>query len=174
MTIYLQTLSRADLHALAASGIPVSLRGAVVDGALPPAFVATRSLEQLNAGADPYWCSTFLIVRESDQAIVGACGFKNEPAGSCVEIGYGVAPACRKQGIATAAVSAMLRVAFGSSEIDAVLAQVNPDNTGSTRVVSTLGFGAHGTVIDEDGEPLVQWLMRRSSVAGCDPALPGR
>ena len=174
MTIYLQTLSRADLHALAASGIPVSLRGAVVDGALPPAFVATRSLEQLNAGADPYWCSTFLIVRESDQAIVGACGFKNEPAGSCVEIGYGVAPACRKQGIATAAVSALLRTAFESSDVDGVLAQVNPENSGSTRLVRALGFEARATVVDDDGEPLVQWFMRRLSTGGGDPALPGR
>ena len=174
MTIYLHTLSPRDLRSLAVGSLPAALPGMAVDGALPPAFVAERALRQLDAGKNPYWCSTFLIVRQSDDAIVGACGFKNEPVQGCVEIGYGVAPACRKQGMATAAVSALLHAAFASSEVDGVLAQVNPDNIGSTSVVRVLGFKAHGTVVDGEGELLVQWLMRRSSVDGCDPAVTAR
>lgn len=174
MTIYLHPLSPRDLRALAAASFPAALPGPAVDGALPPAFVAERALGQLDAGKNPYWCSTFLIVRQSDDGIVGACGFKDEPVNGCVEIGYGVAPACRGQGVATAAVSALLRTAFASRDVDDVLAQVNPDNIGSTRVVRALGFEARGTVIDDEGEPLVQWLMRRSSVDGSDPAAPGR
>lgn len=174
MKIYLLTLSPADLRALAASAVPPALPGDVVGGALPPAFVAERALRQLASGANPYWCSTFLIVRQGDDAIVGACGFKNEPVQGCVEIGYGVAPPCRKQGIATAAVSALLRTAFESSDVDGVLAQVNPENSGSTRLVRALGFEARATVVDDDGEPLVQWFMRRPSTGGGDPALPGR
>ena len=159
----LHPLSAANLHALAASRIPPGLPGAVADGALPPAFVAERSLRQLQAGADPYWCSTFLIIRDSDQAVIGACGFKDEPADGCVEIGYGVAPECRKQGMATAAIRELVRLAFAAGDLDAVLAQVNSDNIGSTRAVQALGFAARETIIDDDGEPLVQWLMRRSS-----------
>lgn len=174
MTISLYSLSPAELRALAAGAVPVALPGTLADGALPPAFVAKRSLQQLEAGADPHWCSTFLIVRQPDSAIVGACGFKNEPANGCVEIGYGVAPSWRKQGIATAAVSALLRTAFASSEVDRVLAQVNPENVASTRVVHALGFEASGTVIDDEGEPLTQWFMRQPSIAGCAPALPER
>lgn len=160
MTIHLHSLSPADLRALAAGAFPASLPGNVADGALPPAFVAERSLDQLRAGKSPFWCSTYLIVREADAAIVGACGFKDEPAEGCVEIGYGVAPACRKQGIATQAVAELVRVAFASGEADAVLAQVNPDNVGSTRTVQSLGFAALDTVIDDDGEPLVKWIRR--------------
>lgn len=161
MTIYLHTLSRADLRALAASGIPAALPGKVADGALPPAFVAKRSLQQLEAGADPRWCSTFLIVRRCDSTIVGACGFKDAPADGGVEIGYGVAPACRKQGIATAAVAELVAIAFRSAEVHAVLAQINPGNVSSTRVARSLGFDAGPTVVDEDGEPLVHWVRRR-------------
>lgn len=163
MKINLYQLSPADLRVLAASAIPAALPGAVADGALPPSFVAERSLRQLEAGMNPDWCRSFLIVRDKDSTVVGACGFKSEPANGCVEIGYGVAPSCRKQGIATAAVSELVRLAFASSEANAVLAQVNADNVGSTRVVQSLGFDAHGTVIDDDGEPLVQWLRRRPS-----------
>lgn len=161
MTIYLHPLSPADLRALAAGAVPASLPGNVAEGALPPAFVAQRSLQQLHSGKHPFWCSTYLIIRHADAAIVGACGFKDEPAEGCVEIGYGVAPACRKQGIATEAVAELVRVAFASGEVDAVLAQVNPANVGSARIVQSLGFEAHDTVIDDDGEPLVKWIRRR-------------
>ncbi|MCC6072689.1 GNAT family N-acetyltransferase [Massilia sp. GCM10020059] len=119
-------------------------------------------MRQLHKGAHPDWCSTFLIIRVSDSAVVGACGFKDEPADGCVEIGYGVAPACRKQGMASAAISELVRLAFASGQVDAVLAQVNADNVGSTRAVQSLGFTAHDTLIDDDGEPLVQWSVRRS------------
>lgn len=160
-TIYLYTLSPADLRALAAGAIPAALPGKVADGALPPAFVAERSLRQLDAGRSVAWCCTYLIVRDADSTVVGACGFKDEPADGCVEIGYGVAAECRKQGIAGAAVSKLVRIAFGRAGVHAVLAQINPDNVGSTRVVQSRGFEAGRTVIDDDGEPLVQWIRQR-------------
>ena len=40
----------------------------------------------------------------------------------------------------------------------AVLAQVNPDNLASTRVVQKLGFTARGRQLDHEGEMLVQWV----------------
>lgn len=165
MTIYLYPLCAADLRALAAGAIPAALPGNVADGALPPAFVAERSLRQLDGGKNPTWCSTYLIVRNSDATVVGACGFKDEPAEGRVEIGYGVAPECRKQGIAKSAVSELVRAAFACTDVDTVLAQVNPDNVSSTRVVQSLRFEANGTIIDDDGEALVQWLTRRPRAA---------
>jgi ribosomal-protein-alanine N-acetyltransferase len=161
MTIYLYPLSPADLRALAAGAVPASLPGNVADGALPPPFVAERSLRQLDEGKDAAWCSTFLILRDADSTVVGACGFKDEPADGCVEIGYGVAEECRKQGIATAAVSELVRIAFDHVAVRGVLAQINPDNVSSTRVVQALGFEADDTVVDDDGEPLVQWFRQR-------------
>ncbi|NML62126.1 GNAT family N-acetyltransferase [Massilia sp. RP-1-19] len=173
MTISLYSLSPADLRALAAGAIPAALPGKLADGALPPAFVAARSLRQLDTGKSADWCGTFLIVRDADSSIVGACGFKDQPADGCVEIGYGVAASCRKRGIATAAVSELVRIAFASLDVVTVLAQINPDNAGSARVVQSLGFEAGGTVIDDDGEPLMQWIRRPSSTARYDPVPVG-
>ena len=39
-----------------------------------------------------------------DHKIVGSCGFKGEPVAGRVDVGYGIAPACRGQGTAAAAV----------------------------------------------------------------------
>ncbi len=65
------------------------------------------------------------------------------------------------RGIGSAAVATLLKLAFANSDIRHVLAQVNPDNFPSTRVVEKVGFKAYGTIIDKDLEVLVQWLAER-------------
>lgn len=161
MTIQLYSLSAAELRILADAGVPDSIAERVAEGALTPPFVAARALAQLAAGKPARWCATFLLVRRADQAIVGGCGFKDAPQDGRIEIGYAVAPGCRLQGIATAAVDALAQLAFDSGEVHEVLAQINPDNVASARVAAKLAFAPCGTIIDEDGEPLVQWLLRK-------------
>lgn len=102
-------------------------------------------------------------MRRADGAVVGGCGFKDAPHDGRVEIGYAVAPSCRQQGIATAAVRELVRLAFASGEVHEVLAQINPQNAASARVAHKLAFDACGTVIDNDDEPLVQWLLRNKN-----------
>lgn len=161
MTVTLQPLTVAELHILADSGTPESVASRAAEGALPPPFVAARSLAQLAEGKPLAWCSTFFIVRNADRRIVGGCGFKDAPNGGRVEIGYGVSPDCRNQGIATAAVSELLRLAFASDEVEEVLAQVALTNVASIRVVQKLGFSDHGMKVDKNDELVVQWTLRK-------------
>lgn len=164
MPIELYPLSSAELHTLADDGIPGHLAARIADGALPPPFVAARALRMLADGKPAHWCSTFLLVRRTDGAVVGGCGFKDAPRQGRVEIGYAVAPGCRRQGIATAAVRELVRYAFASEAVSEVLAQINPANVASARVAHKLAFDACGTAIDEDDEPLVQWLLHKTTI----------
>jgi [ribosomal protein S5]-alanine N-acetyltransferase len=155
----LQPLTVQQLCHLAESRIPPELESRAAKGALPPAFVAARSLAQLAEGKSEFWCSTFLIVRDTDNQVVGGCGFKNEPKAGRVEIGYGVSAECRRQGAASAAVRALLKLAFPNG-VTEVLAEILPLNTASAAVVEKLGFKSAGTRVAEDNETLIQWLAK--------------
>lgn len=161
MSVTLQPIPRSELQVLADSGLPDSVAARLAEAALPPRFVAQRSLAQLREGKDSYWCSTFYIVRDSDNLVVGGCGFKDAPSGGRVEIGYGVSPLCRNRGIATHAVRELLRLAFATDDVSEVLARINPANTPSSRVVQKLDFVKGPVIPDEDGEMVVQWAFRR-------------
>ena len=104
------------------------------------------------------WCTTYFMVQHPQNLVVSACGFKGHPVTGRVEIGYGVSPALRGQGHASAAVQTLLAIAFSSDRVNEVLAQVGTKNPASTRVVAKLGFTASGTRVDEDDEILVQWI----------------
>jgi RimJ/RimL family protein N-acetyltransferase len=128
--------------------------------ALPPTRVPQRTLSQLAAGKSPSWCCLFYMVHQGTGEVLGTCGFKDEPRNGKVEVGYGVAPEHRGNGYATAALAQMVSLASGLDRSVVVLAQVNPANLASTRVVQKLGFVPSATVVDEDDETLVQWLSR--------------
>ena len=160
MTLFtLLRLSVPELQDLAEARVPMAWPPPVEPDALPPPHVVTRCLQQLADGQPALWCLGFVVLRAADRHIVGACGFKTTLHGGRVEIGYGIAPAHRRQGAASAAVRQLLALAFAGGARE-VLAEVNPDNIASTQVVQRLGFVAHGTRVDEDGETLRQWLAR--------------
>lgn len=154
----LEQLSAQDLVWLAQDRLPPRLADRARAQALPPAFVAIRSLAQLHAGQSALWCLGFCMVADWDDRIVGSCGFKGAPVQGRVEIGYGVSPQARQQGHASRAVADLITIAAGSLQVRTVLAQVNPDNLASTRVVQKLGFTACGRQLDHEGEMLVQWV----------------
>ena len=139
----------------AASGVTDT---AAVGALSPPAFVAERALRRIAEGQSEVWCSTRLIVRDSDNLIVGGCGFKGEPRDGRVEINYGVAPGTRRQGAATEAVSALLHFAFSNGAIE-VLAEIAIENRASARTVEKLGFKSVATRVAEDGVTVVQWVL---------------
>jgi [ribosomal protein S5]-alanine N-acetyltransferase len=158
----LQPLTRQQLCDLAESRTPPEFESRATEGALPPAFVASRSLAQLAEGKSEFWCSTFLIVRDADSQVVGGCGFKNEPKAGRVEIGYGVSEACRREGAASAAVRILLKLAFSNGATE-VLAEILPLNAASVAVVEKLGFKNTGVRVTEDNETLNQWLAKRDA-----------
>ncbi|KUM03225.1 GNAT family N-acetyltransferase [Chromobacterium subtsugae] len=157
MHIVLETIPPDELADIEKSATPRRLAGRVAEQALPPPEVAARAREHLQAGQRPYWCLPFYML-DGEGRVVGACGFKGEPRAGRVEIGYAVAPACRRQGAAAAAVRLLLQRARDSGEVAEVLAQVNPENQPSLAVVGKLGFLRGGVLVDEDDEPLLQWV----------------
>ncbi|MCY0386768.1 GNAT family N-acetyltransferase [Robbsia sp. Bb-Pol-6] len=164
MTFTLHAIPPDALRALAVSARPCGLAWHIAADALPPPFVALRALAMLRPGDAGSAASTFYIVRDSDQLVVGSCGFKHAPVAGRVEIGYGISVACRNQGAATAAVGELLRLAFDRDGVVEVLAQIHPGNDASARVVHKLAF-ERGGIVDHGDEPLVQWLARRRSSA---------
>jgi RimJ/RimL family protein N-acetyltransferase len=159
--ITLVALSTDQLCTLANGAVPADFASRVEPGALPPAFVAARTLAQREAAALPAWFGSYLMMRSTDQRIVGGCGFKFPPSGGQVEIGYAVAPSARRQGIASAAVAQLLDLAFDGAEIDTVLAHVNPDNVASSGVLAGLGFAPGLAELDTDREMIIPWRRSR-------------
>ena len=90
MTFSLLQLSKLALEALAASRVPDGLENRAAPDSMPPAFVASRSLKLAAAGHPVPWSTTFLIVNDEDNKVVGGCGFKTAPNNGRVEVGYGV------------------------------------------------------------------------------------
>ena len=159
MTFSLLQLSKIELEALAASRVPEGLEVRAEPDSMPPAFVASRSLEFAAAGHPAPWSTTFLIVNNEDTRIVGGCGFKTVPMNGRVEVGYGVSAAGQGRGAATAALNLLVRSAFEAGATE-VLAEVAPTNHASTRVVQKAGFVQVGDRVDNENEYVIQWAKR--------------
>ena len=162
MPFSLFQLTDSELQELAASKNPPHLNERAERDALPPAFVAARSLRLRAEGHPLPWSTSFLIVSDVDQRIVGACGFKTAPKDGRVEVGYGVAAAARSQGAATEALNLLVTKAFEAGA-KTVLAEVAPDNHASTKVVEKSGFVQIGAQHDTSGEYIIQWLRSREA-----------
>ena len=160
-TIHLVAATPDDLQRLARGEALAWAHGPVLPDAVTPPFVAERALQQAVQGVPEAWCRPFHVVRRQDQALVGGCGFKQAPQAGWVEVGYGIAPACRRQGFARQAVQALLQRAFAAPEVQGVWAAIHPDNEPSTRVVQALGFTPEGRFVDASGETLVRWVHPR-------------
>jgi RimJ/RimL family protein N-acetyltransferase len=81
----------------------------------------------------------YRITRLSDGKAVGGIGFKGQPDGGCVEIGYGLAPSARGRGYAAEAVVALLSVAADHG-VSRVIADTTLDNIASQRTLIRAGF----------------------------------
>lgn len=120
---------------------------AVVDGAdlgdLPrvadwPHADTADALRPLAEHPDDTGPGTFLVLHQG--LVVGDCGWFGPPddAGE-VEIGYGLAPSARGQGLGTAAVQALLAWVREQGARH-VRAEVLPGNEPSLRLLARLGF----------------------------------
>lgn len=80
--------------------------------------------------------------------IVGSVCLKHPPDDEgAVEVGYGIAPSHRGRGLATAAVSAIIPIAYAAGA-RAVTADTEPDNTASIAVLERVGFTRHSVADD--------------------------
>lgn len=89
----------------------------------------------------------YRVTRLADGLAVGGIGFKGQPEGGCVEIGYGLAPSARGHGYAAEAVVALLALAAHHG-LSRVSANTTLDNMASQQTLMRSGFRLMGT----DGE----------------------
>jgi RimJ/RimL family protein N-acetyltransferase len=81
----------------------------------------------------------YRITRLSDGQAIGGIGFKGQPDGGSVEIGYGLVPSARGDGFAAEAVTALLTVA-AENGLSKVIADTALDNIPSERTLIKAGF----------------------------------
>jgi RimJ/RimL family protein N-acetyltransferase len=81
----------------------------------------------------------YRITRRADGQAVGGIGFKGQPAGGVVEIGYGLVPSARGHGFAAEAVVAVLGVA-AEQRVARVIADTTIDNIASQQTLVRAGF----------------------------------
>jgi RimJ/RimL family protein N-acetyltransferase len=92
----------------------------------------------------------WLLLLRSENVVVGDLGWKGTPSSDGeVEIGYGLAAAYRGQGLATHAVGALVDWLRAQPTVLRVVAQTDPNNIASQRVLERLGFLVTGE--DRDG-----------------------
>jgi len=98
-----------------------------------------------DAGSAPY----LLHVVLEDGRVVARIGCHEGPRDGVVEIGYGVAPTHRRQGLATAMVSQFLDW-LALHGVSTVRASVSPGNTASRALLDRFGFVEVGSHMDEE------------------------
>ncbi len=86
----------------------------------------------------------YRLTRLSDGQAIGGVGFKGQPEGGCVEIGYGLVPSARGHGYAAEAVKALLPLAADHG-VSKVIAETTPDNVASQRTLIRAGFSRVST-----------------------------
>lgn len=98
---------------------------------------------------------TYQIVRREDGCVVGDAGFMGPPDETgAVHVGCAIAPAARRRGYATEALSALLAWAGRQSGLTCVLADTTRSDVAAQRLLERVGLHRVG----EDGELL--YFMR--------------
>jgi RimJ/RimL family protein N-acetyltransferase len=120
-------------------------------------FIANgKRMEEEGTGA------RFAIERAADGALLGQCGlFRWNPTFRSAAVGYCLDEAGWGQGLATEAIDAVLRWAFGTLDLNRVQAEVDTRNPASGRVLEKLGFVREGTLREDcvvEGEVSDSWI----------------
>jgi RimJ/RimL family protein N-acetyltransferase len=127
------------------------------EGAVPPKHVLIRSYEQIQNSKVEVWSLPYMMLVNNN--VVGFCGFKDEPQGGEVEIGYNVSPHKQGQGFAKLAVNQLCWLAFNTGSIERVVALISSANMASLNVVRVNDFSFMGFVVDGDNEKLEKWVI---------------
>lgn len=160
MPVVLRQLSLNEVESILGHGPNFAWHGPVHCGALPPDFVLQRALARVDAGEPTSWWLPFLIVEPADQAVAGGCAFKGLPRNGRVEVLYGVAKSRRGHGIASAALTKLVAIAFSNGATE-VLAEIEPRNAASIAAARKCGFAWAGERAAEDGALVEQWVLVR-------------
>jgi len=90
------------------------------------------------------------VPNEGGVRLVGVAGYKGPVnAEGTVEVGYGVLPEYRRQGLASEAIQALIDRAFGRPEVDRVVAETYPHLSASIAVMIRCGMSLMGEGSEE-------------------------
>lgn len=118
--------------------------------------------EQLKShpSAREWWM--YFFIHTADRMLIGTGGFKGEAdnAGT-VEIGYALAPAYRRRGLATEAARGLVEFAFAHPSVKAAQAHTLVDGEASIGVLKKLGMKLVGEIHDPEDGDVLRWLLTR-------------
>ena len=102
--------------------------------------------------------AAWLIVEQGE--LVGMCSIlKVSPASGSLEIGYGVAPACRAQGVCTRAIAEIVLWARHDPRVAELCAETIVSNIASQRVLQRNGFARVGERVSAEDGPVICWAI---------------
>jgi len=105
------------------------------------AGIIKKQAEKVANGADLLFNSFWLMIRKEDAVAIGSMAFKGPPNGNNeVEIGYGLGEVHHGHGYATEAVQALCNWALQQNIAKNVIAETEPGNIKSERVLERCGF----------------------------------
>jgi GNAT superfamily N-acetyltransferase len=109
------------------------------------------AIGDIDSGAAAVLPAVWLVIRRADGRMVGDLGTHGPPGGEgCVEIGYGLAPSARGQGVGTAAGPALVRRLTAVPQIRRLAAVTGAGNAASRRLLARQGFRLTGPVPGTD------------------------
>ncbi len=118
--------------------------------------VAPYFIKLLSESPDMVGRLCWFIIEKEQDIVIGSIGFKAMPdKNGIVEIGFGIDPAFRQKGYATEAVKGLTGWALSQNDIEKVIAECEPDNKPSFRVLEKDGMQKTG--IEED---LIKWEIK--------------
>ncbi|MFO7543955.1 MAG: GNAT family N-acetyltransferase [Trueperaceae bacterium] len=121
-----------------------------------------RIEEDVERGESLHW-GVFL---HGAPTCVGTCGYYRGFVGGTGEIGYVLRDRFRGRGIMTAAVNLVVAYGFDDLGLGRIVADVEPDNAASIRLLERVGFR-----LEHEGDDHFRYsrLPRHSDVAGLEP-----
>jgi RimJ/RimL family protein N-acetyltransferase len=126
----------------------------------PEAFAVSAATPP---AAENAWPPYFFIHR-AENALVGNGGiFVTSSSANVVEIGYEIAPLYHNRGMATAAVKALLKIAFAQSEICAVVANTLAEKNASNAVLRKVGMEFVAAVPNEEVGTVWRYQLAREN-----------
>lgn len=144
--LLLRPFTPADAEALhAVWGDPAAQRFGG-DWPRPETVADTRSyLEPILAGQAERGYASWAVVERESGRLIGDCGlFPADDVGPDVELAYGLAPDVWGRGYATEAAAACVRAGFEQLGLERIVADVDPANEASVRVLEKVGMRSIG------------------------------
>lgn len=86
----------------------------------------------------------YAVEEKSTGALIGRCGYTNQPGWPGFELGWTIVPEYQGRGYATEAARMLLLYAFDALDQPRVISLIHPDNAPSRRVAEKLGQRIEG------------------------------